>query len=113
MPTVLSTSFGPARSFGTPSAFCATAAVGSVNFASDFSITLLFSELPRTDIDGLAATFATVTGSSAMAVGVASPIYTLDLSGAIVTADVAGVIVTVMGNVVLTLAPRQATSTRS
>ncbi|MET0285386.1 MAG: hypothetical protein ABW352_12980 [Polyangiales bacterium] len=101
-PIALSTTFGPARSFGNPISFYATAAVGSVNFGGDFSLTLLFSAQPRNADDMLTASFATVTNSSASAVGVPAPNYTLNAAGATVTTDIAGIVITVLGNVGLT-----------
>jgi hypothetical protein len=101
-PLLLTTTYGPARSFGNPIEFYATAAVGSVSFTADFTISLLFSEQPRNADETLIARFATVTGSSASATGVPAPNYTLDTSGAIVTTDIAGVTVAVLNNVALT-----------
>jgi hypothetical protein len=101
-PIALSTTFGPARSFGNPISFYATAAIGSVSFGGDFSLTLLFSADPRNADDMLTASFATVTNSSASAVGVPAPNYTLDVASAIVTTDIAGIVVTVLGTVGLT-----------
>ncbi|HEX5655983.1 MAG TPA: hypothetical protein VFX59_02260 [Polyangiales bacterium] len=101
-PLALAASFGTARSFGMPIEFYATAAVGSVNFGGDFTISLLFSEQPRNETEGLTASFATVTGSTASAMGVAAPNYTIDVTGALVTTDVSKVIFAVSGDVVLT-----------
>lgn len=102
MPMSLGTAFGTARSFGSPIKFYANVMVGSVNFASNFSLTLVYSD-DLAAVTGInTASFATVNASSAAAQGVNAPNYTLDLTGVTVLTDVSGVTSTVSGNVVLT-----------
>lgn len=100
-PIALGTSYGTARSFGSPIKFYANGLLSAVSFTGDFSLTLLFSDDPRTATGSKTASYA-VTSATAAAQGVTAPNYTLDLSGVTVTTDVSKVTASVSGNLALT-----------
>lgn len=100
-PIALGTSYGTARSLGSPIKFFANAMLNSVAFTSNFTLTLLFSDDPRTATGSNTASYAVVS-ATASATGVTAPNYTLDMSGVSVTTDLSKVTSSVTGNVALT-----------
>ncbi|MDB4988110.1 MAG: hypothetical protein JWN04_3288 [Myxococcaceae bacterium] len=101
----LGTSYGTARSFGSPIQFYANAML-SGSFSNNFTLTLLFSADPTVDNSLTKATgYATVSATTVTATGVAAPNYTLDLSLVTVTADISKAVTAVTGNLTLTGTP--------
>ena len=100
-PVSLGTSYGTARSFGSPIEFYANATLSSVSFSSAFTLTLLFSDDPRTATGTNTASYS-VASASASASGVTAPNYTLDLSAVAVTTTAAKVTDSVSGNLTFT-----------
>ncbi|MDB4977039.1 MAG: hypothetical protein JWN48_5380 [Myxococcaceae bacterium] len=96
----LGTSYGTARSFGNPIKYYANAMLSVANFSSNFTLTLLFSDDPRTATGSNTASYAIAT-ATASAQGVTAPNYTLDLTGVTVTTDINKVVQSVTGNLAL------------
>lgn len=100
-PITLAATYGTAQPFGSPIKYYANAILSSVSFASNFTLTLLFSDDPRIGTGSTTATYSSVSATAATQ-GVTAPNYTLDLTGVTVTADVSKISVSVSGNVALT-----------
>ena len=98
----LTTSYqGTPSEFDSPLEFYANAQLSSVSFASDFVLTVLYSDDPSLATGSNTAQFevveATASGSA-----VSAPNYTLNLTGLDVRTDINDVVVSASGNAVLT-----------
>jgi hypothetical protein len=90
-----------ASSFADPVEFYANAKLSSVLFASDFSITVLYSDDASLATDSNTASFAVVE-STATAENVPAPDYSLSVEGISLTTDAADVVQSATGNASLT-----------
>lgn len=98
-----------ASAFGSPAAFYANAKLSAASFASDFVLTLLFSDDSDLVSGDHTATFAVQTATvSAQAVD--APDYMLDVSGLVLQTDTNDVVQTATGSALLTAG--SATGTR-
>jgi len=90
-----------ASEFGAPLEFYANAKLNSVSFASDFTLTILYSDDPALAVDDTAATFDEV---QAVAAGqsLAAPDYAIDLSTLLYGTDAGDVVTSASGSVGLT-----------
>ncbi len=82
-------------------AFYANAELSSTSFASDFTMTILFSDDLRSVSPSVTATYASVSGSASES-QVPSPQYSLDFSGITLQTDIAGNVEAATGSVAVT-----------
>lgn len=98
----LGTSYkGSPSAFNDPVDFYGNAKLGSVSFAADFVLTVLYSDDPSLATDDSTADFEVVESSAAEG-SVLAPDYTIDLSGLDVIVDSDQVVVSATGSVALT-----------
>ncbi|MBA3545671.1 MAG: hypothetical protein H0T76_04240 [Nannocystis sp.] len=99
---VLTTSYNVIPSaFDDPVAFYGNAKMSSVSFASDFVLTVLYSDDPSLATDDNTATFEVIQ-ASAMGDSVAAPDYLIDIDGINAVTDADQVVVSATGSVALT-----------
>ncbi|MDB4990889.1 MAG: hypothetical protein JWN04_6067, partial [Myxococcaceae bacterium] len=100
-PIALGTSYGTARSFGSPIKFYANAKLSAVTYTSNFTLSLLFSDDATAATASNTATYAVVTATAA-GQSVPAPNYTLDVTGVNVTTDINKAVQSVTGNLAFT-----------
>jgi hypothetical protein len=101
-PIVLGTSYaGSASSFEDPIEFYANAKISSVLFATDFGITVLYSDDESLATDSNTAAFVVVE-SSATAESVPAPDYSISMAGISLTTDAGDIVQSAVGSASLT-----------
>jgi hypothetical protein len=84
-----------------PVAFYANAEISATDFATDFIVTILYSDDPQNATASTGATYAQFAGA-ATATQVPAPDYTADVSGMVVQTDALDDVATVSGSIGLT-----------
>jgi hypothetical protein len=101
-PIALGTAYkGSPSAFDDPVEFYGNARLGSVSFADDFVLTVLYSDDPSLAVDDSTAQFE-VVASSASDSSILPPDYAIDLSGLDLIVDSDQVVVSATGDIALT-----------